>query len=94
MPQIDEVSREPYCAQASLTTSAAALGSSTQDLTELLIQADPENAVPVLIGSATTQAYKLMPGDVINFPIRNPALIYGKTASSTATVNLLGRKGA
>lgn len=60
MPELDVVSREPYCAQASLTTSAAALGSPLQDLTELLIQADPENAVPVLIGSATTQAYKLI----------------------------------
>ncbi len=94
MPELDVVSREPYCAQASLTTSAAALGSSLQDLTELLIQADPANEVPALIGSPSVQAFKLMPGDVINFPIRNPALIYGKTASGTATVNLLGRKGS
>ena len=93
MSELDEISSDVYCAQASLTTSATALGSSLQVLTELLIQADPDNAVDVLIGSATTQAYKLKPGDVMNFPIKNPALIYGKTGSSTATVNLLGRKG-
>lgn len=93
MSELEHISSDVYCVQASLTSSAAALGSSLQNLTELLIQADPDNTVDALIGSSTAQAYKLRPGEVLNFPIKNPALLYGKTASGTATVNLLGRKG-
>lgn len=83
-----------YAVQTDLTTSAAPLGSSVEDLTELVIQADPDNTVDILIGSSLVQCWKLEPGDQFSAPIRNPALIWGKTGSSTATCNLIGRKGA
>lgn len=86
-------SRDPYAATITATTTAVPVGSSLKDLTELMIQADPDNTVDVLIGSSTVQCWKLEPGDVLNCPIRNPALIYAKTGSSTAVVNVLGRGG-
>lgn len=88
-------SRKPYAVTITATTTAAPIGSSTEDLVEVMIQADPDNgSVDVLIGSPTVQCWKLEPGDVVNWPIRNPALIYAKTASGTAVVNLIGRGGA
>lgn len=90
---LDRRSNAIYFVTGTLTTAAAALGSSTQDLTELVIQADPDNAVNILIGSSTSQGWKLQPGDQFNIPVRNPSLIYGKSASSTATYSLFGRYG-
>lgn len=83
-----------YAVQTALTTTAAPLGSSVEDLTELVVQADPDNTVDILIGSSVVQCWKMEPGDQQPFPVRNPALIWGKTASGTATCNLIGRKGA
>lgn len=96
MPSKDivQTSEKVYFVTGSLTTAAVALGSSTQDLTELVIQADPDNSVDIVIGDATSQGWKLIPGAEFNCPIRNPALIYGKAASSTATYSLFGRKDA
>lgn len=91
---LDERSATIYAVQTSLTTTAAPLGSSTEDLTEVVIQADPDNTVDILVGSSLVQCWKMEPGDQFNCPIRNPALIWGKTASGTATCNLIGRKGA
>lgn len=90
---IDKTSEQIYFITGTLTTVATALGASTSDLTELIIQADPDNAVNVVIGSASSQGWKLEPGDQFNCPIRNPALIYGKSASATATYSVFGRYG-
>lgn len=86
-------SRLPYAATITATTVAAPIGSALLTLIEIIIQADPDNSVDVLIGNATTQCWKLQPGDTVTWPIKNPALIYAKTASSTAVVNLIGRGG-
>lgn len=86
-------SRLPYAATITATTTAAAVGSSLQTLVEVLIQADPNNSNDVLLGNATTQCWRLEAGDTISWPIRNPALIYAKTESGTAVVNLVGRGG-
>ena len=82
-----------YFATGTLTTSATALGSATQVLTELVIQASPNNAVNIVIGDATAQAWVLVPGDEFHCPVRNPALIFGKSASSTAVYSIFGRYG-
>lgn len=90
---LDLRSNAIYFVTGTLTTTAVALGTSTQDLTELVIQADPDNAVDILIGSSASQGWKLEPGDQFNLPIRNPGLLWGKSASSTATYSLFGRYG-
>ena len=90
---IDQTSERLYFVTGSLTTTAAALGSNLQSLTELVIQADPGNTVDILIGDASTQGWKLIAGAEFSCPIRNPGLIYGKTASGTATYSLFGRFG-
>lgn len=90
---LTRTSRDPYAVTLTATTTAAPIGASTQNLIEVLIQAHPDNTVDVLIGSPTVQCWVLEPGDVVNWPIRNPSLIYAKTASSTAVVNLIGRGG-
>lgn len=91
---LTERSATIYARRTSLTTTAAPLGSSTEDLTELVLQADPDNTVSILIGSSDVQCWVLEPSDQFAVPIRNPALIWGKAASGTATCNLIGRKGA
>lgn len=94
MPSKDIVktSEKVYFITGTLTTAATALGSSTQDLTELVIQASPDNGVNIVLGDASSQGWVLAPGAEFNCPIRNPALLYGKSASSTATYSLFGRK--
>lgn len=91
--EIDLSNRAVYFVTGTLTTVAIPLGSSLQDLTELVIQADPDNTVNIVLGDATTQGWKLIPGEWFNIPIRNPALIYGKTTAGSATYSLFGRKG-
>jgi hypothetical protein len=87
-------SSTPYAATASLNSSTAtALGASTQNLTELIIQADPRNTDSILIGTASVQCWVLEAGDWMSWPIRNPALIYGKSVSGTQAANIVGRSG-
>lgn len=90
---ITQTSRAPYAKRTALTTAAVAIGDSTATLTELMIQADPDNTTNVLLGDATAQVWVLQPGQEIVWPVRNPALIFGKMASSTGNVNLIGRYG-
>lgn len=85
-------SQRPYSVRVALTTNAVALGDGRQVLTELRLQADPDNTVNIVIGSATDQSWTMTPGYEITFPIRNPAVIWGKaTGAGTANLNLLGR---
>ncbi len=90
---LDVTSSDIYAGTSSLTTNGAAIGSSINDLCELILQADPGNAVNILIGSSTAQTWVMEPGDTFNCPVRNPSKIYAKSASSTATINYVGRKG-
>ena len=92
-PPIDQTSSKIYFRTGSLTTVAAALGSASVDLVEMIIQADPDNSADILLGDATSQGWRLEPGDVQPFPVSNPALIYGKASTGTATYALFGRYG-
>ena len=71
------------------TTAAAIAGS--QEVSELLIQADNSNTVSVFIGSDTAQFIELQAGASITIPANNLNLVYAKTATGTATINYLGR---
>lgn len=89
-----ENSSNVYAYRATLNASTAVpLGESTADLTELMLQADLDNTEIVKVGSAGVQCYQLEPGDVLNAPVRNPALLYGISVSGTQYVNLIGRFG-
>jgi hypothetical protein len=91
--QIFSNSTVPYSKRASVTITATALGDASVNLTELMIQAHPDNTDNVLLGSATDQSWVVQPGEIVNWPIRNPALIWGKSSSGTQYVNLAGRSG-
>jgi hypothetical protein len=78
-----------YTSQATATTSPAALAS--QACSELVIQNDPANSVDVLIGNSTNQYIDLAPGDAIVLAVSNANLVYHKSVSSTATLNILAR---
>lgn len=83
-----------YLVRTTLTTSPSVqLGSATQDLAELIIQAHPSNTANVEIGSATAQVWVLEPRDIFACPIRNPALLWGKSVSGSQVVNLFGVAG-
>lgn len=89
-----ENSSKIYAVRTALNASTAvSLGSPTEDLTELMLQADLDNTEIVKIGSDSVQCYQLEPGDVLNAPVRNPALLYGISVSGTQYVNLIGRYG-
>lgn len=88
-----DTSSTVYSVRTALTTVAVPIGSSIEDLTELIIQADPNNSVDIEIGSATDQSWVLPPGDTFKLPVRNPGVVYAKTVSSTGNVNVFGRKG-
>ena len=82
-----------YFVTGTLTTAAAALGSSLADLTELVIQADPNNTADILLGDASSQGWRLIPGAEFACPVRNPALLFGKASTGTVTYSLFGRFG-
>jgi hypothetical protein len=83
-----------YASRVVVTTGAAvALGSTSEDLTELIVQAHPTNSANVEIGSASVQCWVLEPGDAFNCPIRNPRLLCGKATAGSQTINVIGRKG-
>lgn len=89
---LDRTSSGLYAATGGLTTTATALGSSTEDLTELIIQNDPASASAIKIGTSAVQCWTIEAGGDFNCPVRNPALIWAKAVTSTATYNLIGRK--
>lgn len=72
-----------------LTTSAAVVTASPGTCQEMFIQSDPDNTVDVFIGGSAGQPIQLQPGQSMTLRINNPAVIYGKSASGTATVNFL-----
>lgn len=83
-----------YAVRVTVTTGAAvALGASSEDLTELIVQAHPTNSANVEIGSASVQCWVLEPGDAFNCPIQNPGLLFGRSTSGSQVVNMIGRKG-
>lgn len=77
---------------AALTTVAAPISATTIPVRELLIQCDVANLVDCYLGNATTQTVHLAPGQSLSIPVANLQLLYSRTASSTATLNYLGRK--
>ena len=72
-------------ATVTATVTPAALAS--QACRNLLLQADPDNAVDALIGDASSQPIQLAPGASVMLPVSNANLIYVATASSTADIN-------
>lgn len=68
------------------TTDAAQLSSTNYYCNEVYLENDPSNAVNILWGSSDGQPFKLAPGGSVSIPVQNVALVYVKTASSTATV--------
>jgi hypothetical protein len=74
----------------SLTTTAAAI-STSQAVSEVIVQNDPDNTVDILIGDSTAQVIQLAPRDSIVIPVADLATLYAKTVSGTATLNFLGR---
>ena len=71
--------------------TTAAQVTANQSCREVLLQADSENTVDVLVGNNSEQNFKLYPGFGIVISLNNVNLLYVKTASSTATVNWIAR---
>ena len=73
-----------------VTDTAAAIGAS-QAISEIVIQADPDNSEVIFVGNSTSQPVKLQPGASFDVPAGNIDLIFAKTTSGTATLNWIGR---
>lgn len=87
---MDDTSNVLLAGTKALTTTAVAI-SGSQYATEVVVQADPDNTVGVLIGNADSQPYQLAAGDSVKLRISNVALIYAKGVSGTPSVNWLAR---
>lgn len=74
-----------------ITTAAGAISTTSNNIREALIQADPSNTTNVLIGNVDNQEVVLTPGQSITIPIISLSLVYVKMASSTGTVNWIAR---
>jgi hypothetical protein len=85
----EEGSQALYTWQATATTTPTALAS--QACNEALVQNDPASSVDVLIGNSSNQYIDLAPGDSISLAVSNANLVYHKSVSSTATLNVLAR---
>ena len=82
----DAESGTPTAGQLNATAVAAALGGSAA-CSSVLVQADPTNAVDVLIGDSLNQYIRLVPGQTMVLPVSDVSLVYGKTVSSTGKIN-------
>lgn len=69
----------------SLTTTAESLATGAALM--VVIQADPDNTVDVMLGDATSQPVQLTPGQSATIIGTALSDIYVKAASGTATVN-------
>lgn len=87
VPIVQTPSSSIVCLVVGLTDSAVNLGA--QACTSVLVQADPDNAVDVFVGSDSVQAIQLAPGASITIPVSNTNLVYAKTATGTANLNVL-----
>lgn len=74
-----------------ITTTAGAVSTTTNNIREALIQADPSNTTNVLIGNSTDQEVVLTPGQSITIPIISLSLVYVKMSSGTGIVNWIAR---
>ena len=74
-----------------IDTNAVAISTTSNNMREALIQADPSNTTNLLIGNADAQEVVLTPGQSITIPIISLSLVYVKMASGTGTVNWISR---
>lgn len=68
------------------TVTAAPIAAS-QEVTMVLVQNDPDNAVDVLCGGSSGQTIQIKPQQGITFHVTNLSLIQCKTVSGTGDVN-------
>ena len=65
---------------------AAALNSATSiPCSYVLVQADPDNTIDILIGNATTQSIQLVPGQSVGIWIDDVNKVYRTAASATSS---------
>ena len=74
-----------------IDTTAGPISTTSNNMREALIQADPGNTTNLLVGNVDAQEVVLTPGQSITIPIVSLSLVYVKMASGTGTVNWLSR---
>lgn len=74
-----------------ITVTASAISTTSNNIREALIQADPSNTTNLLVGNSEAQEVVLTPGQSITIPIISLSLVYVKMASGTGIVNWLAR---
>lgn len=74
------------------TASSAIITNPFPDCEEVILQSDPDNTVDIFVGPASSQPIQLTPGQPFSITINQPALLYGKAASGSPTVNWLVRR--
>lgn len=77
-----------YAGTVSVGTTASALAAS-QDITKVVVQNDPISTNDLLVGNATVQPIKLVPGASIEIEVNDLSKVYVKAATGTVTANYL-----
>lgn len=72
-------------------TTAAPLTTTDTLISQVLVQADPDNTADVFIGDSTSQTIQLKAQDGITLLVNNLNQVYVKSASGTQTVNWVTR---
>ncbi len=85
---IQEVGRLVDLGVIALTTTAVAVSATSQIVMAVSIQAEPGNAVDVLVGDANRQTRRLAARDVYTVQVGDAANIFIRTASDTGSANV------
>lgn len=73
--------------QTTISTNASMVGSMM--MAEVLLQLDSNAASMVLLGTSTTQVFRLSAGAAINLVLSNLNQVYAKTSGGSAVINWL-----
>lgn len=63
----------------------------SQACSEVLIQADPDNTENIRVGGAVNQSFKLLPGAVMGFPVKNMSSLYVRSDGGTQAIHGIWR---
>jgi hypothetical protein len=82
--------RSPQIIAYTLTCTGVAQALTDVNCASVLLQADPDNTVNILIGDSSSQTIELSPGGSLSLQIENASLLYAiRDAAGSPVLNYL-----
>lgn len=82
----DLTESSPVWFGGTLTATTDAQNLPARNCLEVMVMADPDNAVDVFVGPAEAQPFQLQPGASLTVEVSSTSLVFVRSASSTAVV--------